>query len=165
MLTMSEIIGLILLIVVGLNLTANNAIISIMVTYIFHRDKAAGNVLRLLGAVMALSSVLVLTGYSDYAVYANIFIVLLLIFISIRSRNRAYAEKMNAREKLLKEYEDEIKKKRERVQELRMKQLSKEEDTPFGSEGHSVADLKKKAWNDGSMTNKDLINGFRESNK
>lgn len=161
MLTITEIIGLILLIVVGLNLAANNALVSVIVSYIFYKDKAAGNVLRLLGAVMALSSILIILGYTDYAIYANIIIFLILAFIAIRSRNKAYAEKMNARDKLMKEYQDEIKKKREKVNELRAKRRTKD-DTAFGTEGQSVADLKKKAWNDGSMTNKDLINGFKD---
>ncbi len=161
MLTMTEIIGLLLLILVGLNLTANNALISIMVSYIFHKEKAAGNILRLLGAVMALSSILVIIGYTEYAIYANIIIVLLLAFVAIRSRNRAFTEKMNARDRLLKEYEAEIKRKREKVQELRQKQRNDEE-TPFGTEGQSVADMKKKAWNDGSMTNKEIISGLKK---
>ncbi len=160
MLTMTEIIGLILLIVVGLNLTANNALVSIIVSYVFHKDKTAGNVLRLLGAVMASSSVLIIIGYTEYAIYANIVILLLLAFITIRTRNRAFAEKMNARDRLLKEYEAEIKRKREKVQELRQKRRH-DDDTPFGTEGQSIADMKKKAWNDGSMTSKDIINGFK----
>ena len=162
---LSEVIGLIALIIVGLNFTANNALVSVMVTYIFYRDKSAGIVLRLSGIIMAASSLLIIFNHIDYVIYANIFILILLIFLSIRARNKNLSEKMSARDKLLREYEEEIKKKREKVNELKSKTKKKDDDAPFGVEAQSVKDIKKKMWDDGSMTNKDLINGFKNDDK
>lgn len=159
----TEIIGLIALIIIGLNLAANNILVSILVTYVFYRDKTAGVVLRIAGIIMAFSSLLIIFNNIDYAIYANMFIIILLIFLSIRARNRAFSEKMNARDKLLKEYEEEIKRKRERVHELKKKGVKGDDDqAPFGVEAQSVSDIKKKMWNDGSMTNKELISGFKK---
>ncbi len=166
MLKISEVIGLIALIIIGLNLTANNALVSILVTYMFYRDKTAGLILRFSGAIMALSSILIITGMTNYAIYANIIILLILTFFSIRGRTKAFKANMSAREKLLKEYESEIKLKKERVQELRTKILHKDDDdSPFGIEGQSVDTIKKKMWNDGKMTSKDLISGLKDDTK
>jgi len=160
-----KVIVLIALIIVGLNLAANNTLVSILVSYVFYKDKSSGLVIRLCGIVMALSTLLVIFDMTDIATSINIIILLVFAFFSIRGRNKAYAEKMNARDRLLKEYQEEIKRKREKVQALKSKALNKDKDKPFGVEGQSVEDIKKKMWNDGSMTNKELINGFGDKDK
>ena len=157
-----KIIAILLLIIVGLNLSANNAFNSLLVTYVFYKDAIAGKLLRLFGIIVALSSILIILGMTSYCIYLNIIILLLLTFFSIRGRNKSFKDKMNARDTLLKEYENEIKEKREKLAALKNKTTTKKEDTDTGK---SVSTIKKEMWDDGTMTSKDLINGFKDSEK
>lgn len=154
----TKIFAILLLIIVGLNLSANNAFNSLLVNYVFYKDALASKLLRLFGVIMALSSVLIVMNMTTYCIYLNIIILLLLTFFSIRGRNKAFSAKMSARDAMLKEYENEIKEKRRKLEALKQKATTKDDH----EKGKSVADIKKEMWDDGSMTSKDLINGFKD---
>lgn len=159
---LSEIILIMVLIIVGLNLSANNMLISILHNYIFYKDKLSGSLLRVSGIIMMLSSLLIILDYATYCIYVNLLLVLILTFFSIRGRNKAMHEKMSAREQLLKAYQDEIRQKREKLEQLKQNVATNmSSDT---AEVKSVDDIKKRMWDDGSMTNKDLIAGFKKNN-
>lgn len=85
--------------------------------------------------------------------------ILILTFFSIRGRNKALREKLSAREQLLKAYQDEIRLKRERLEKLKQGVTKAEQ-----SEAKTVSDIKKQMWDDGKMTSKDLIDGFKKNN-
>jgi len=165
---LARIVFILILILVGLNLTANNSLVSILVGYVFYGDRFSGIVLRFSGLTMALSSLLVIFNYTQYCLYINILLFLILTFFSIRGRNKAYAVKASARDKLLKQYEEEIRRKRERIEELKHEQTEpkpKPAPAPTGeAEKNLVSERKKKMWDDGTMTNKELINAFKEDN-
>jgi len=153
----NKIIAILLLIIIGLNLSANNAFNSLLVNYVFYKDAFASKLLRVFGIIMALSSILIIIDEITYCIYINIVILLLLTFFSIRGRNKAFSAKMSARDAILKEYENEIKEKRRKLEALKQKATSK---TDEHEKGKSVADIKKEMWDDGSMTSKDIISGF-----
>jgi hypothetical protein len=144
----------------GLNLSANNAFLSLLVNYVFYKDAFAAKLLRVLGVIMALSSILILLDMSTYCIYINILIILILTFFSIRGRNKALIEKMSARDRLLKEYEREIKEKRMKLEALKNRVASK--DIERKANGKSIHDIKKKMWDDGSMSQRDIINGLKD---
>lgn len=158
---LTEIVFILVLIVVGLNLSANNMIISLLHNYIFFKDKLSAKLLRISGIIMMLSSLLVIIGYTNYCIYVNLFLILMLTFFSIRGRNKAFKEKLNAREQLLKAYQEEIKQKRERLEQLKhsvASSVSTDQNDP-----KSVEEIKKRMWDDGTMTSKDLIEGFKKN--
>lgn len=154
-----KILAILLLIIIGLNLSANNAFNSLLVNYVFYKDKLASTLLRVFGIMMALSSILIIIDEIKYCIYLNIIIMLLLTFFSIRGRNKAFSEKMSARDAILKEYEKEIREKRKKLEELKQKGKASAEDQ---EKNKSVADIKKEMWDDGSMTSKDIISGFND---
>lgn len=154
----TKIFAILLLIIVGLNLSANNAFNSLLVNYVFYKDVLASKLLRLFGIIMALSSILIVLNMTTYCIYLNIIILLLLTFFSIRGRNKAFSAKMSARDAMLKEYENEIKEKRRKLEALKEKATAKDDH----EKGKSVADIKKEMWDDGSMTSKDIISGFKD---
>jgi len=154
----SKIITILVLIIVGLNLSANNAFNSLLVNYVFYKDAIASKLLRVFGIIMALSSILIIFDMITYCIYLNIIILLLLTFFSIRGRNKAFRAKMSARDIMLKEYENEIKEKREKLEALKQKATSKND----LEKGKSVADIKKNMWDDGKISSKDLINGLKD---
>lgn len=156
----STITIVLILIIVGLNLTANNAFISLVVTYIFYKDRLAKRLIRMLGIIVALSSVFFIIDQPQIGVYVNVLVVFIFTFLSIRGHNNAMKERMNARDRLLKEYQDEIRKKRERIEEL--KHHSVEKTKKSGDENLTPDEIRKKIWDDGSMTSKDIINGFKK---
>lgn len=156
----AQIVTILLLIIIGLNLAANNAFISIMINYVFYKDPVAIRLIRVFGLTMALSSILVIINETTYAIYINVLIFLILTFFSIRGRNIAMREKMAKRDKLMQDYAKEIKEKRQRLEALKNKTAT--EASKADLETKSVQDLKKKMWDDGKMTNKDIINGLKK---
>lgn len=157
---LNKIIAILALIIIGLNLSANNAFNSLLVNYVFYKDTLASLLLRFFGVIMALSSILIIFDMTTYCIYLNIIILLLLTFFSIRGRNKAFKVKMTARSALLKEYENEIKEKRKKLEALKQSTPSKTKPVEL-EKGKSVAEIKKEMWDDGTMTSKELINGFK----
>lgn len=156
----STIIIVLILIIVGLNMTANNTFISLIVTYIFYKDTLGKKLLRLLGAIIALSSIFFILRLPQYGIFINILVVFILAFLSIRGHNNAMRERAKIKERLLKEYQNEIKQKRERIEALKHQDVEKS--TPPNPENLTPNEIRKKIWNDGSITNKELIKGFTE---
>jgi len=159
MTALPNILYIMVLIIVGLNLSANNMLVSLMHNYIFFRDPLSAKLIRVCGVIMMLSSLLIILNYTTYCIYVNLIIVLVLTFFSIQGRAKAQRERLNAREQLLKAYQDEIRQKRERLEKLKHSTTSSEQP----SEAKTVDEIKKRMWDDGSMTNKDLINGFKKN--
>lgn len=154
----SQIITILILILIGLMTSANNTVHSLFSNFVFYRDKFATRMLRPIGILIALSSVLIPTGYEAFCLLLNTCIVLFITFFSIRGRNNAYRQKLNAREQLLKEYQAEIRAKREHIESLKENRTTVS--IADSSDSKDVDSIKKKMWNDGSLTNKELIDGL-----
>ncbi len=156
----SQIIIILILIFIGLMTSANNAVHSLFSNYVFYRNKFATRMLRPIGILIALSSVLIPTGYESICFLVNTCVVLFITFFSIRGRNNAYQKKLNAREQLLREYQAEIRAKREHLESLKQNQTTVSVPETKDSDSKNVDSIKKKMWNDGTLTNKELIDGL-----
>lgn len=153
------IIIVLVLIVLGLNLTANNALVSLLTNYIFYKDPLAKRLIRVMGIVVALSSIFFIIGQSNIGLYVNILVLFVLTFLSIRGHNVATRKRLEARDRLLKEYQEEIRKKREKIEELKKSGVHK----ATKPEEHLTPDeIRKKMWDNGKMSNKEIINGLKD---
>lgn len=154
----SQIIIILILILIGLMTSANNTVHSLFSNYVFYRNTFATRMLRPIGILIALSSILIPLGHANLCLLFNTLIVLFITFFSIRGRNHAYRQKLNAREQLLREYQAEIRAKREHIESLKQNRTTVT--VADNNDSKTVDTIKKKAWNDGSLTNKELIDGL-----
>lgn len=156
------------LIFIGLNLSANNTLHSLILHYIFYEDTISSNVTRIVGLIVLGSSLLVLANATDIAIMVNIFCIFTFVFFLIRGRSKSLSVQASKRQELLKQYETELAEKRQHLESLKQElsgDHSNETAEPVIGAGKSVEDIKKQMWNDGSMTGKEIIENFTKAHE
>lgn len=144
---------------IGINLAANNTLHSYIVGYIFYNDKMSHRVLSFIGISMLVSVVLFITHMTLYAVFINILCMIIFIYLSIRGRSKAQSIKKSKREQTQQAYNAEIQRKKMEIAEIRK---NKKQELEGGKgKSKSLKDMKKEAWNDGSLSNQDMINKLK----
>jgi hypothetical protein len=116
----AKILLMLFLIITGISMSSNNYIHQFIVTVFYHRQSLATKILRPLGILIALSSVLFITGYEEIGLILNILIGMFLMFCFLRSRNQLRKNELSPREKAIQEYQAEIKAKREYIEQLKL---------------------------------------------
>lgn len=152
-------IGMIMLLV-GINLAANNTLHSYIVKYVFYDDKMSYTIIRFIGLAILGSVLLLILGMQAYALVIVIISGILFIFLSIRGRSRAQHMLNQKRIESQRLYNEEIKRRRMEIDEL--KKQKREELEKDKGKSQSISDIKKKMWDDGSMTNQDLIKNLKK---
>lgn len=145
--------------IIGINFAANNTLHSYIVGYIFYDDSVSKKVLRLIGILMLLSVVLLLIGLTSYALLVNVLGLIIFVFLAIRGRSKAQAVIRYRKEAAQKAYNEEIKKKKMEIAQIRDK---KQKELNEKKKPQSVHDMKKAMWNDGKMTNKEMIEKLKK---
>lgn len=149
----------IFLILIGLNFLANNSFISVIKVYMYYNDPIGSRVIRFQGLAIIVSGLLLVVHMPEYGIFINVINFFLFIFFSIKGHNDFRAERLAKEEAARQKRLEELRIKKEKIEVLREKGLQhtkKEED------GQTVSDVKKKMWDDGSMTGKDLLEGFKD---
>ena len=155
-----------MLIIFGINLLANNTLDSILSKNFFNKDPFSIKAARFMGLLMTISAFFLLLNMPQITLMIDSFVILVLMFLMVRGMNNAYAARESRKAQLLKEYQDEILSKKRRIVQLKNRHRSDDETSNSSKKhGKSVQDIKKELWNNGSLTNKELIKGFKESDK
>lgn len=153
------IVSLVLLFL-GINMAANNSVITFILKYFFFSSNANMTLVRFLGIAVLSTIILLLMDYEYYALIANVFIVIIFTFFTIKGRNQAkrIAVQKRAERDALHKAELEMKKKElAKTRARKIKELENMRNKP-----KSIKDMKKSMWDDGTMTHKEII---RDLNK
>lgn len=149
-----------ILLLVGINLTANNTLHSFIVHYLFYNDTISKKIIRLLGFLVLISVLLLILNLVLYAIIINIFVGLIFAFLTIKGRSKIATEKKQKRILAKKAYEDDIERKRVELEAIRQKKRA--ELAAPKKKSSTVNEIKENLWDDGSKTNKELIEGLNE---
>jgi hypothetical protein len=145
------------LLFIGINLAANNSLHSFIIHYLFYKDKMSSSILRLLGVAMLVSVVFLIMNLGTYTLLINTFVAMIFVFFSIKGRAKAAAKRRRILVEKKKAYDEEIlrtKKHLEEVKQIRAKVVNAS-DTK--GKPKSVKEIKEELWDDGTMTNKEMI--------
>lgn len=145
---------------VGVNFLANNRLNQAITTHLFHSDKPSSLFVRLTGIAIIASVILFVMRLHLYGITLAMVTILVFVYLSIdgRARSEALLEKKKAEMVAMHHAQiSERKKELEKTRAKKIQELEESRDKP-----QSVANMKKKMWDDGSMTNRDLI---RDLNK
>lgn len=158
---MGSTIALILLILfIGINLAANRRFNSYIVSYLFYNDTMSLGILRLLGVAVLSTIVLIILHMEAYALLVNMLVFIIFIFFSIQGRTKAKRVREQKRYEQEKAYKEEMERKKMEIQRIRTTKKKEMEKTKNKSK--SVKEIKEKMWDDGTMTNKELIQNFHK---
>lgn len=149
-----------LLLMVGINITANRRFGSFIVQYLFYKSSNNLTLLRLLGIGVLASAVLLILNLSIYALMIDTFVVLFFLFFTIqgRAKRKAYiAQKKAEQTKNYQETVDRRKAELDRIRAVRMTEIEQQKSKP-----QSVRDIRNKMWNDGKMTNKEILENLNK---
>lgn len=113
-----------LLIVLGINLAANNILHRIIVDYIFTDDKISKIITRLLGLLLIISSLLLLFNFLYIFLLVNIAIIIIFLFFVIRSKSKNTSLYNKRKEELISKRKLELQQKRRNIEQLK-KELNK----------------------------------------
>lgn len=148
------------ILIIGINLAANNTLHSYIIGYIFYDDSMSNKILRFIGILMLVSVVLLLMNKLSYAVLINLLCLMVFVFLAIRGRSKAQAIIKHKREEAQNAYNEEIKKKKIEIAQIKQKKKAEMEDKK--GKPQSISDMKKAMWNDGKMTNKEMIENLKK---
>jgi ABC-type multidrug transport system fused ATPase/permease subunit len=144
---------------VGINMTANNRFNQFIISNLFYASSSSSILVRLLGIAILASFVLFLLGSFYYAMIVVAIVILIFTFFTIQGRAKAkgIAEKKRRELEFLHKAQM-IERKRElsKTRKGKIKELEDKRNKP-----QSVQQMKDKMWNDGSMSNKDIIRDLK----
>ncbi len=148
------------LLAIGISLSANNRLNSYILGYLFYNDKLSKNIPRILGVLVLGSILLILMNMLFYATLLNIFVALVFTFFTIQGRSKrrsiAISRKLE-QERLHREELERRKIELAKTRQRKIKELEHSRNKP-----KSVKERKDKLWNDGSMTNSEIIKNLNE---
>lgn len=148
------------ILIIGINLAANNTLHSYIIGYIFFDDSMSNRILRFIGLMMLGSVVLLLVGMTSYAILVNLLCIMIFVFLAIRGRSKVQAIIKHKRTEAQNAYNEEIKRKKLEIAQI--KQRKKNEFEEKKGKPQSISEMKKQMWNDGKMTNKEMIENLKK---
>ena len=156
----TTLVVVLILLFIGINMAANNSMITYILKYFFFSSTANMTLVRILGIAVLSTIVLILLDFEYYALIANVFIVIIFTFFTIRGRNKAkkVAEQKRAEKDAI--YRAELEMRKKELAKTRARKIKELEDSR--NKPKSIKDMKKSMWDDGSMTHKEII---RDLNK
>ncbi len=147
----------ILFIFIGLILLANNTLNSIIVKKLFNNTAIAKFLTRLMGVCLIASTLFLITEQPTIAFSIVFFVILLFCFMTIKGKDSQKKMINEKKEEMLRSHQLEIAEKKAKINALREKVAQDNSPTTM----NRISYKKKKAWNDGSLTNKELIEKFK----
>jgi hypothetical protein len=82
-----------LFIIIGINLVANNIIHGLITKYIFKKDTISKIVIRVLGILCIINSLLLLNNFIYYFTLIDILIIIIVLFFTIHCKNSYFYSK------------------------------------------------------------------------
>ncbi|PKM68874.1 MAG: hypothetical protein CVU95_01980 [Firmicutes bacterium HGW-Firmicutes-2] len=152
----------ILLLFVGINLSANNTLHSAILNAIFYNDTISRTMIRVLGLGFITSALLLVLGLSTYTFFTVSFVTLVFIYLLIKGRSKSALVKEQKRAEAMREYNLEIMNKKRQIENMRQAKERAIVLAEKKKKQKNVQEIKEKLWDDGSMTNKELIDRFQE---
>lgn len=151
------VICFITLLIVGLSLSANNFIHSLIVNVFFYNDSLSKNITRILGLMLILSSVLLIINAYNLCIILIFIVLITLIFLLIRGKNKSRDVKEKMKQELIDIHLSEVEAKMKKLEHLREK-LENNQNTS----SKTISSIKKSRWNDGRPTQKEMIEEFNK---
>ena len=147
------------LLFIGISLAANNRIITFILKYFFYGSNSSKLIVRLLGLIILASIVLILLRMYYYATLVNMGVAMIFTFFTIHGRSKAkkVAEQKKVELEVLHKARMELRRKdlaKTRAQKIHALEAAR-------NKPQSVKDMKDKIWNDGSLTNKEMIRDLK----
>lgn len=152
----------ILLLFIGINLSANNTLHSAILNSLFYNDTISRTLIRILGLGFITSALLLVLGLSTYTFFTVSFITLVFIYLVIKGRSKSALFKEQKRAEAIHAHNLEILNKKKQIENMRQAKEKAIQMTEKKKKQKNVQELKEKLWDDGSMTNKELIDRFQE---
>ena len=119
MLPLVKILLMLFLILIGISMSSNNFIHQFIVLTFFKQNSLATKLIRPLGILIALSSVLLITEYKDIGIIINLFIGMFFVFSYISNQNELRKRQSNTRERTIQQYQSEIDERRKYIEKLK----------------------------------------------
>lgn len=154
----SVITSILILLFIGINLTANNSVITFILKYFFFSNNTNKTVIRLLGVAILSTIVLILVGFQYYALLVNLLIAIIFTFLTIRGRNKAKQVAEQKRQEQYAMHKAQLEQRKKELARTRARKIKELE--AIRNKPKSVKKIKEKLWDDGSMTNRELINNL-----
>ena len=148
------------LLIVGINLAANNSFNGLIVKNLFFDSHASKNVVRLIGVGVLSSIILILLNMYYYALTLDIILAIVFTFLAIQGRAKVKRVTEQKKIELELRHKIEIEQRKLDLEKTRSRKIK--EMTDNKKKPQSVKQLKDKLWNDGSLTNKDMINHLKK---
>ena len=152
----------IILLFVGINMSANNTLHSAILNALFYNDTISRSMIRILGIGIIASALLLVLGLSSYTFITVSFITLIFIYLLIKGRSKSALIKEQKRAEALRAYNQEIMNKKRQIEDMRRAKEKALLMAEKKKKQKNVQEIKEKLWDDGSMTNKELIDRFQE---
>ncbi|MDF1617364.1 hypothetical protein [Petrocella sp. FN5] len=152
----------IILLFVGINMSANNTLHSAILNALFYNDTISRSMIRILGIGIIASALLLLLGLSSYTFITVSFITLIFIYLLIKGRSKSALVKEQKRAEALRAYNQEIMNKKRQIEDMRRAKEKALLIAEKKKKQKNVQEIKENLWDDGSMTNKELIDRFQE---
>ena len=156
----TTILLILFLLFVGINLAANNRMNQFIVRYLFYTSSTSSIFVRILGVIVLSSIILLLMNFHYYALITNTMALLIFTFLTIQGRSRVSRERERKRQEMELLHKKELEQRRADVAMMRQKKIKELENGR--NKPQSVKQMKDKMWNDGSMTNKEIINNLHK---
>ena len=140
---------------IGINMAANNRINQFIIHNLFFASNSSSVLVRFLGLAILASFVLFLLNLRYYALIVVVVVVLIFTFFTIQGRAKAKAIAEKKRKDLAIIHRLQMKERKKELTKTRVtkiKELEGKRNKP-----QSVKQMKDKIWNDGSMSNRDII--------
>ena len=150
------------LLFIGINLAANNTLHSAILNALFFNDTISRTMIRILGIGFIASALLLILGLYTYTFFAVSFITLIFIYLLIKGRSKSALVKEQKRAENLRAYNQEIMNKKKQIEDMRRAKEKAILMAEKKKKQKNVQEIKEKLWDDGSMTNKELIDRFQE---
>jgi len=152
----------ILLLFIGINLSANNTLHSAILNALFYNDTLSRTMIRILGLGFITSALLLVLGLSTYTFFTVSFITLVFIYLLIKGRSKSALVKEQRRAEVMRAYNQEITNKKKQIEDMRRAKEKAVQMAEKNKKQKNVQEIKEKLWDDGSMTHKELIDRFQE---
>jgi len=152
----------IVLLFIGINLAANNTLHSAILNALFFNDTISRTMIRILGIGFIASALLLILGLYTYTFFTVSFITLVFIYLLIKGRSKSALVKEQKRAENLRAYNQEIMNKKKQIEDMRRAKEKAVQMAEKKKKQKNVQEIKEKLWDDGSMTNKELIDRFQE---
>jgi ABC-type bacteriocin/lantibiotic exporter with double-glycine peptidase domain len=107
--------------------------------------------------MLILSSILLIIGAYNLCIVLIFVVLITLIFLIIRGKNKSKGIKEKKKQELINNHLSEVATKMKKIEHLREKL-----DTSQNTSHKSIKNIQKSRWNDGSPTQKEIIEGFNK---